>query len=97
MRTYVGDQEVATASEFAELACAFEVESFHEFIEELLFGRPGESSPARAARLQAARDILADLEEESPELAAYAVRLLGPAPLVRRRMLRRQAWLEAAA
>ncbi|WP_372408721.1 hypothetical protein [Streptomyces luteireticuli] len=56
MRTYIGYQEAANTEEFEELALGFE---------SLFLGRPGESGEDRAARSSAARDILAELWEES--------------------------------
>lgn len=68
MRTIVGGRVVFSDAEFAELALGIDPE---------LFMGPGEeSAEERAARLDAARDVLADLWREDPELAAYAESLL---------------------
>ena len=42
---------------------------------------PGESVLDRAARMDAAAAVLADLERDAPDLAAYARRLLGTVPV----------------
>lgn len=57
-----------SGAEFAELAMGVDAELFA--------GSPGESVSERGARLDAARDVLADLWREEPELAAYAAGLL---------------------
>ncbi|MGW0597754.1 hypothetical protein ACWD11_11490 [Streptomyces sp. NPDC002776] len=54
MRTYVGRQQAVSAEDFVELALGTPVE--------LWLGVEGESDDERAARLDAARDILADPE-----------------------------------
>ncbi|MFC9317415.1 hypothetical protein ACFTWR_23985 [Streptomyces nigra] len=54
MRTYVGHQQAVSAEDFVELALGTPVE--------LWLGVEGESDDERAARLDAARDILADPE-----------------------------------
>lgn len=64
MRTYVGNQEAWNAYEFEELACGVD--------RELIFGSPYESPEERAARMDAARDILAD----DPVLYRRAVSVL---------------------
>src|SRR5581483_5727006 len=71
MRTIVSGQHAASPEEFAELALGIDTE---------LFTGPadGETPEERAARLDAAADILADLWRTDPELAAYASRLLAP-------------------
>ncbi|MFG2903942.1 hypothetical protein ACGF13_02565 [Kitasatospora sp. NPDC048286] len=68
--------------EFAELALGLVTDS--EFTR-LFTGVPGESAADRAARMDAADDIVADLRREDPELAAYAERLLSMAPVPLRR------------
>ncbi|MEU8872396.1 hypothetical protein AB0D24_14710 [Streptomyces javensis] len=70
MKCIVAGREAATAAEFAELALGTPVE--------LWLGVEGETDEERAARLDAARDILADPEySELPDdlvrLAARAV------------------------
>ncbi|MEU6011984.1 hypothetical protein [Streptomyces sp. NPDC047453] len=54
MRTYVGHQQAVSAEDFVELALGTPVE--------LWLGAEGETDEERAARLDAARDILADPE-----------------------------------
>ncbi|MEU6544088.1 hypothetical protein [Streptomyces sp. NPDC046859] len=54
MRTYVDHQQAVSAEDFVELALGTPVE--------LWLGVEGETDEERAARLDAARDILADLE-----------------------------------
>lgn len=62
MKTYVGGQRAANAAEFIELALGTPVE--------LWLGVPGESKEERAARLDAARDIL----DEDPDLVDRVAR-----------------------
>ncbi|MER7573043.1 hypothetical protein [Streptomyces sp. NPDC126514] len=52
MRAYIGRQQAVSAEDFAELALGTPVE--------LWLGVEGETDEERAARLDAARDILAD-------------------------------------
>ncbi|MFC6596950.1 hypothetical protein [Kitasatospora paranensis] len=59
--------------EFAELALGVD--------EELFAGVSGESAIDRAARMDVALAVLADLRREDPELAAYAERLMDTAPV----------------
>ncbi|MEV5166975.1 hypothetical protein AB0K66_20435 [Streptomyces werraensis] len=54
MRTYVGHQQAVSVEDFVELALGTPVE--------LWLGAEGETDEERAARLDAARDILADPE-----------------------------------
>ncbi|AWE51559.1 hypothetical protein [Streptomyces nigra] len=54
MRTYVGRQQAVSADDFAELALGTPVE--------LWLGVEGETDEERAARMDAARDILTDPE-----------------------------------
>ncbi|MFS7877671.1 hypothetical protein ACEYXF_30695 [Streptomyces asiaticus] len=70
MKCIVAGREAATAAEFAELALGTPVE--------LWLGVEGETDEERAARLDAARDILADpeyhdLPDDLVRLAARAV------------------------
>ncbi|MER5938443.1 hypothetical protein ABT121_14100 [Streptomyces sp. NPDC001928] len=93
MHAYIGHQQAVSAEDFAELALGTPVE--------LWLGVDGESEEERAARLDAARDILADPEyRELPDdlvrLAARVVEdypdLFNVVPLVRsarRRPVRR--------
>ncbi|MFJ6212221.1 hypothetical protein ACIQGZ_02625 [Streptomyces sp. NPDC092296] len=78
MKSIVAGQHAASAAEFAELALGIDVE---------LFTGPvgGESPTERAARLDVADAVLADLRREDPELAAYAADLLATAPVPLRR------------
>ncbi|MCD0483441.1 hypothetical protein LO771_13775 [Streptacidiphilus sp. ASG 303] len=74
MRTIVSGQYAATAAEFVELALGIDTELFT--------GPAGPESPEeRAARLDVAGAVLADLRREDPELAAYATALLATAPV----------------
>lgn len=73
MRTIVAGQAAISDAEFAELAMGVDPDLFT--------GPETESAAARAVRLDAAADVLADLWREEPELAAYAVSLLDPNPL----------------
>ncbi|MDW4904599.1 hypothetical protein RB628_04390 [Streptomyces sp. ADMS] len=63
MRTYIGRQQAVSAADFMELALGTPVE--------LWLGVEGESEMERAARLDAARDILT----ENPELPDNLVRI----------------------
>lgn len=82
MRTYIGHHEVVTGAEFDELAYGID--------RDLFLGTPGETPTERAARLDAARDILDDLREQATrdEVAAvdalYAEQLARTVPLMRR-------------
>ncbi|MEU8133769.1 hypothetical protein [Streptodolium elevatio] len=68
MRTIVAGHMAFSGSEFAELAMGIDPE---------LFTGPTDETPMeRAARLDAARDVLTDLWREDPELAAYAESLM---------------------
>ncbi|MFB7904853.1 hypothetical protein ACFC1T_00290 [Kitasatospora sp. NPDC056076] len=81
----VAAQTAATKDELSELALGVD--------SELFIGVPGESEIERAARMDAAADIVADLRRADPLLAAYAERLLSmaPVPLRRPAMIRRTA------
>ncbi|MGW2186609.1 hypothetical protein [Streptomyces sp. NPDC001719] len=63
MRTYIGGHRAVSDTECAELTLGT--------LLELWLGVPGESEDERAARLDAARDILAD-DPEMPDRAARA-------------------------
>lgn len=63
MRTYVGRQQAISPEDFAELALGTPVE--------LWLGVEGESDEERAARLDAARDILTD----QPDLPDNLIRI----------------------
>lgn len=71
MRIIVSGQHAVSPEEFAELALGIDTELFTGPAE-------GETPEERAARLDAARDILDDLWRTDPELAAYAARLMAP-------------------
>ncbi|SPE48296.1 hypothetical protein SNS2_0381 [Streptomyces netropsis] len=69
MKTYVGGQRAASAAEFIELALGTPLE--------LWLGEPGESAEERAARLDAARDILTDDPALFDAVTQLAVDVLG--------------------
>ncbi|MEU1418649.1 hypothetical protein [Kitasatospora sp. NPDC005751] len=96
MRSIVAGQTALTEDEFAELALGLAADS--EFAR-LFTGGPGESETERAARTDAAADVLADLRREDPELAAFAEKLLrkAPVPLRRPAVIRRTASTERVA
>ncbi|MGW4933493.1 hypothetical protein ACWEQH_10900 [Streptomyces sp. NPDC004166] len=82
MRTYIGRQRAISTADFAELALGTPVE--------LWLGVEGETDEERAAREDAARDILADdpnLPDELIRLAAQVIEenpdLFDVVPLVR--------------
>ncbi|MFJ6837610.1 hypothetical protein [Streptomyces sp. NPDC091209] len=73
MRTYVGHQQAVSADDFVELALGTPVE--------LWLGVEGETDEERAARLDAARDILADyphLPDDVSRIAAEAIEAYAP-------------------
>ncbi|MFF8943090.1 hypothetical protein ACF1A5_12625 [Streptomyces sp. NPDC014864] len=75
MRTYIGHQQAVSAEDFVELALGTPVE--------LWLGAEGETEEERAARLDAARDILADLEyrslpDEVARIAAEVIEVHAP-------------------
>ncbi|MFD5426907.1 hypothetical protein [Streptomyces sp. NPDC127084] len=88
MKAIVAGHVAVTATEFVELALGTPVE--------LWLGVEGESEMERAARLDAARDILADypgLPDEVSRVAAEAIEAFAPelfnvTPLVRRSVAR---------
>ncbi|WP_405699897.1 hypothetical protein OG209_16760 [Streptomyces sp. NBC_01383] len=73
MKNIVAGREPVTATEFIELALGIDLELFT--------GSATESAMERAARLDVAREVLADLREGDPETAAYAASLLRTLPL----------------
>ncbi|WP_406090001.1 hypothetical protein [Kitasatospora purpeofusca] len=85
MRLIIAGQTAADEDEFAELALGVD--------EHLFAGVAGEGEIERAARLDAAHAMLADLRREDPELAVFAERLLrsAPVPLRRPAVIRRTA------
>ncbi|MBW5484062.1 hypothetical protein [Streptomyces bambusae] len=97
MRTYIGGQEAVSVNEFIELALGTPLE--------LWLGVEGESEEERAARLDAARDILADnpdLPDDVSRIAARVIEARAPelfnvVPLMQRPASRRTARKGAAA
>ncbi|WPW30715.1 hypothetical protein P6B95_27305 [Streptomyces atratus] len=77
MKNIVAGHEAVTATEFAELALGIDLELFT--------GSAAESAMERAARLDVAHEVLAELRESDPETAAYAESLLRTLPLKTRR------------
>ncbi|MEV7695300.1 hypothetical protein AB0O62_02050 [Streptomyces sp. NPDC086779] len=73
MKMIVAGREPVTATEFIELALGIDLELFT--------GTATESAMERAARLDVAHEVLADLRENDPETAAYAASLLRTLPL----------------
>ncbi|MFJ7196111.1 MULTISPECIES: hypothetical protein [unclassified Streptomyces] len=76
MKSIVAGREPVTATEFVELALGIDLELFT--------GPAVESAMERAARLDVAHEVLAELRESDPEAAAYAEGLLRTLPLKRR-------------
>ncbi|MER6612686.1 hypothetical protein [Streptomyces xantholiticus] len=99
MRTYVGHQQAVSAEDFVELCLGTPIE--------LWLGVEGESETERAARLDAARDILAAPEYRSlPDyvariaaevIEAHAPELFNVVPLERSARRRRSPRKGAAA
>ncbi|KUO16718.1 hypothetical protein [Streptomyces dysideae] len=99
MRTYIGHQQAVSAEDFVELALGTPVE--------LWLGAEGETEEERAARLDAARDILTDPEYRSlPDdvariaaevIEAHAPELFNVVPLARPAGRRRTSRKGAAA
>ncbi|MFF9767463.1 hypothetical protein ACF1GT_12740 [Streptomyces sp. NPDC014636] len=99
MRTYIGHQQAISAEDFVELALGTPVE--------LWLGVEGETEVERTARLDAARDILADPEYRSlPDdvariaaevIEAHAPELFNVIPLARQVNRRRFSRKGAAA
>ncbi|MFB7917852.1 hypothetical protein [Streptomyces sp. NPDC056061] len=73
MRYIVAGREPVTPTEFVELALGIDLELFT--------GPAVESAVERAARLDVARAVLAELRVSDPETAAYAESLLRTLPL----------------
>ncbi|WUW22249.1 hypothetical protein OG521_16165 [Streptomyces sp. NBC_01463] len=73
MKSIVAGREAVTATEFIELALGIDLELFT--------GTATESPMDRAARLDVAHEVLAELRESDPETAAYAASLLRTLPL----------------
>ncbi|WP_030597024.1 hypothetical protein [Streptomyces fulvoviolaceus] len=72
MRTYIGRQQAISAEDFAELALGTPVE--------LWLGVEGESEQERAAREDAARDILADNPNFPDDLVRIAAQVIEDNP-----------------
>lgn len=83
MRTIVAGRVAFSSVEFAELAMGIDPELFA--------GVVGETEAERAARMDAARDMLAELWRADPDAAAFAAGLLGDAADVVRLPPRRAA------
>ncbi|MFD6886262.1 hypothetical protein [Streptomyces sp. NPDC059957] len=97
MRTYIGGQEAVSVNEFIELALGTPLE--------LWLGVEGESAEERAARLDAARGILADnpdLPDDVSRVAAQVIEANAPelfnvVPLIRPAARRRTRSRKGAA
>ena len=72
MRTYIGRQQAVSAEDFAELALGTPIE--------LWLGVDGESEEERAAREDAARDILADNPNLLDDLVRIAAQVIEDNP-----------------
>ncbi|MFF7902727.1 hypothetical protein ACFZCV_28670 [Streptomyces sp. NPDC007920] len=72
MRTFIGHQQAVTTDEFVELALGTPVE--------LWLGVEGETEEERAARLDAARDILADNPGLADDVARIAAEIIDARP-----------------
>ncbi|MFF1679090.1 hypothetical protein ACFVYG_24005 [Streptomyces sp. NPDC058256] len=72
MRTYIGRQQAISAEDFAELALGTPLE--------LWLGVEGESDEERAAREDAARDILADTPNLPDDLIRIAAQVIEENP-----------------
>ncbi|MGA5452371.1 hypothetical protein ACPCVO_37625 [Streptomyces umbrinus] len=72
MRTYIGRQQAISTEDFAELALGTPVE--------LWLGVEGESDAERAAREDAARDILADDPDLPDDLIRMAAQVIEDNP-----------------
>ncbi|AVZ74009.1 hypothetical protein SLUN_19430 [Streptomyces lunaelactis] len=81
MECIVAGHMAVTAVEITELVPAVDLDLF--------IGPNAESTSDRAARLDAARDILADLRESDSEAAAYAAALMHARRLLVRSAQRR--------
>ncbi|MGW7239792.1 hypothetical protein [Streptomyces sp. NPDC054804] len=72
MRTFIGHQQAVSREDFAELALGTPVE--------LWLGVEGETDEERAARLDAARDILADFPDLPDDLIRVAAEVIEDNP-----------------
>ncbi|MER8161739.1 hypothetical protein [Streptomyces sp. NPDC094472] len=77
MKCIVAGHVAVTTTEFTELSLGIDLELFT--------GPASESKSNRAARLDVAREVLAELRESDPEAAAYAAALLRTSPMKGRR------------
>lgn len=97
MRAYIGGHQAVSVNDFIELALGTPAE--------LWLGEEGETEQERAARLDAARDILADNPELPDDVTrvvaevieAYAPELFNVVPLTRPTARRRASRKGAAA
>ncbi|MEV0527866.1 hypothetical protein AB0I66_31015 [Streptomyces sp. NPDC050439] len=83
MKCIVAGHVAVTAKEFAELALGLAERSAGIDVE-LFVGTAAESGPERAARLDVAHEVLAELREADPVAAAYARELLRVSDLPKR-------------
>lgn len=72
MHAYIGGHQAVSANDFLELALGTPVE--------LWLGIGGESEQERAARLDAARDILADTPSLADDVARIAAEIIDTHP-----------------
>lgn len=72
MRTFIGHQQAVTTDEFVELALGTPIE--------LWLGVDGETEEERAARLDAARDIIADNPGLADDVARIAAEVIDTHP-----------------
>ncbi|WP_037601830.1 hypothetical protein [Streptacidiphilus rugosus] len=77
MKHIVAGHEAATTNEFVALAFGID--------RQLFAGVPGETPLARAARLDVAAEVLAELDEIDPQAARFAAELMRTAPVPLRR------------
>ncbi|WP_329588859.1 hypothetical protein OG195_12430 [Streptomyces sp. NBC_01362] len=80
MKNIVAGHVAVTATEFTELALGIDL----GIDLELFTGPAVESAMERAARVDVAKEVLAELRESDPETATYAESLLRTLPLKRR-------------
>ncbi|MGW5738943.1 MULTISPECIES: hypothetical protein [Streptomyces] len=83
MKCIVAGHTAVTAAEFAELALGLSERSAGIDVE-LFVGTAAESEQDRAARLDVAREVVAELSEVDPIAAAYARELLKVSDLPKR-------------
>ncbi|MEV8452056.1 hypothetical protein AB0467_04335 [Streptomyces sp. NPDC052095] len=73
MKSIVAGHVAVTATEFVELSLGIDLELFT--------GPAAESAKEQAARLDVAKEVLAELRETDPETAEYAASLLRTLPM----------------